>query len=187
VVNRGDQGVLVIRGEREESPKAPSPAERRLRWRSKAASPKWGSESAERGEGVSVFLVDDSPLGARVENGVVGALTLVLFAEGATPNCLDTSDWRLSLLLREYIVGLAGVAYDPFHVDLLSLNIVCNGNIGVLEPGWENGRSSILGDRANVGWVGEGGAYIPDSWESSDGAVRAVRRCRTLSHCVRVV
>jgi hypothetical protein len=35
--------------------------------------------------------------------------------------------------------------------------------------------------------TGDGGAYISESCASSEGEVRAEKRCRMLSHCVSVV
>lgn len=45
----------------------------------------------------------------------------------------------------------------------------------VLLPSWKDGT------------MGEAGAYISESWESSDGDVNAEKSCLTLSHCVWVV
>jgi len=84
------------------------------------------------------------------------------------------------------MVGLPAdtrVEYEPFQVDLLLLDgeefeRLCDiGGEGV-----SNGPEEEPGLI-----VGEGGAYISESWETSVGDVRAEKSWRTLSHCVWVV
>jgi hypothetical protein len=53
-----------------------------------------------------------------------------------------------------------------------------------LWDGKEIGRG-LSGERSEKeGFMGDAGAYISESWESSEGVVSAEKSWRTLSHCV---
>ena len=101
------------------------------------------------------------------------------------PNRALRSDLRFSLRCASWNAGgvpaRASDVYDPFHVDrffMRSVGGVARGG----EPGCESGRWESL--KANVDFIGDGGAYISASCASSECDVMAERSCRTLSHCV---
>lgn len=113
--------------------------------------------------------------------GVTGALLALLE---------NRSEIFARCLSRRRYKGLVGLPanakeeYEPFQVERLFSGVVGNWDARRGE-GKEKGR--IWGSEANTDFMGEGGAYISDNWESSDGDVSAENSCRMLSQCVCVV
>ena len=95
---------------------------------------------------------------------------------------MDVAERCFSRRLWNAEVGLPTLAnpeYEACHVARLFCGVV-----GVWREGNDRGRGLPTRDRGD--FMGDGGAYISESWESSEGHVRADKSWRTLSHCERV-
>lgn len=107
--------------------------------------------------------------------GVEGALTLS-DGIGTTLNTLDKSDRRFSL---------------PLQVDLLEVSPGTELVLVRVRSGRDSGRLGEGGKKVvkedDERSIGDGGAYISDNCDSSEGEVNADSRFRTLSHWVWVV
>lgn len=91
------------------------------------------------------------------------------------PNRTLRSDLRFSLRRARVCEDPARASdeYDPFHVDRFLVRSV-GGVVRDVKPGCESGRwGSPL--RANVDFMGDGGAYISESCANSEGDVMAER------------
>ena len=99
------------------------------------------------------------------------------------------SERRFSRRLRTCIVGLPACAkdeYEPFQVARLLLSYSGEDAVRTRALGRESGRDvSRISEKS--GFMGDGGAYISESWDSSVGVVRAENSWRMWSHCVCVV
>jgi hypothetical protein len=141
----------------------------RFRCKSNAAAPKNASD-------VSWPPASSSTTFVRLAKGLTGALAAARIAWVASRSEV-ISERRFSRRLRTCIVGLPARAndeYEPFHVARLLLSSAGEEIVRTREPGSDSGRG-VSRNSEKSGLMGDGGAYISESWDSSVGVVRAAK------------